>query len=69
MWYPSTCDCKFNKKYKLDEYLDIKQCSCKKCLVIKLVLAREEKILNTTGVGYRKVTCPVVTIALFIIEK
>ena len=24
MWNPTTCDCEFNKAYKIDEYLDIK---------------------------------------------
>ena len=31
---------------KVDEYLDTKSYSCKKCLIGKLVLEREDKILN-----------------------
>ena len=40
------CDCECNKVCKIDEYLDIKNCSCKKCLFDKLVLAREHEILQ-----------------------
>ena len=29
MWNPSTCDCECNKTYKFDEYVDIRNCSCK----------------------------------------
>ena len=32
IWNPITCDCECNKVCKIDEYLDIKNCSCKKCL-------------------------------------
>ena len=45
IWNLSTCDWGFNKACKIDEYLDIKNCSCKKCLLVKLVL---DKVLNTT---------------------
>ena len=34
--------------YKIDEYLDTKNCSCKKCLFGKLVLACQVEVLNTT---------------------
>ena len=35
MWNPSTCDSECNKACKMDEYLEIKNCSCKKnvCLI------------------------------------
>ena len=48
MWNPSTCNCKCNKACKVDEYLDTKNCSCKKRLIGKLVLVREDELLNTT---------------------
>ena len=50
MWSPCTCYCKFNKECKIlnDEYLDTKNCCCKKCLIDKLVLECEDEILNTT---------------------
>ena len=48
MWNPSTYDCESHKACTIDEYLDIKICSCKKCLFGKKVLACEAGILNTT---------------------
>ena len=48
MWNPSICDCERNKSCKIDEYLDITKCLCKKHLFGKLVLACENEILNTT---------------------
>ena len=47
-WNPSTFDCECNKSCKIDEYLDIKNCSCKKQLISKLVLECEDAVLNTT---------------------
>ena len=48
MWNPSTCDCEHNKPCKIDEYLNIKNCPCKKRPIGKLVLGCEDEILNTT---------------------
>ena len=45
---PSTCDCEHNKPCKIDEYLNIKNCPCKKRPTGKLVLGYEDEILNTT---------------------
>ena len=42
------CDCECNKTCKIDKYLDIKNCSCEKRLVGKLVFECEREILNTT---------------------
>ena len=46
--YPnlSTCNCKFNKTCKFDEYLDTNNCSCKKRLLGTLVLACEDETSN-----------------------
>ena len=44
----STGDCECNKACKIDEYLDIKNCSCERRLISKLVLQCEDEILNTT---------------------
>ena len=53
------CDCGCDKAFKIDEYLDIINCSCKKRLFGKLVLACEDEILNTTetSLNDKKVTC------------
>ena len=52
MWNPRTCDCECNKACKIDEYLNIKNCLCKKRLIGKLVLECENKILNTTETSF-----------------
>ena len=59
MWNPSTCDCECNKACKIDGYLDIKKCLCKKRLFRKLVLVCEDKILNITKTSTcsKKITC------------
>ena len=59
MHNPSTCDCGCDKACKIGEHLDIKNCSCKKWLFDKLVLACEDEILNTgeaTSIINKKVT-------------
>ena len=58
MWNPGTCDCECNKVCKVDQYLYIKNCSWEKCIG-KLVLACEDKILNTTETSLfdKKVKC------------
>ena len=48
MWNRSTCDCEYNRTCKIDKYLDVENCSFKKCLLGKLVLACDDEILNTT---------------------
>ena len=64
IWNPSRCDCECNKATKLDEYLDIKNCSCEKCLSGKLALECEDEILSTSDtlpndkkVTYEKSNC------------
>ena len=58
MWNPGTCDCECNKVCKVDQYLHMKKCSWEKCIG-KLVLACEDKILNTTETSLfdKKVKC------------
>ena len=50
IWNPSTCDCECNKACvnKINDYLDIKNCSFKKRLIGKLVLKCEYGISNRT---------------------
>ena len=43
MWDPGY---KSSKAFKIDKYLDIKNCSYKKCIIDKLVLAFEDEILK-----------------------
>ena len=44
----STCDCECSKACKIDEYIDTKNCSCKKHLSGNLVLKCEDEIFNAT---------------------
>ena len=50
---------KINKACKIDEYLDNKNCSCKKRLFGKLVWTCENEILNITetSLADKNVTC------------
>ena len=45
--------------YKIDEYVNIKTCSCGKSNFDKLMLTCEDKLLNTTETSLddKKVTC------------
>ena len=74
MQNPSACDCECNKTCNLDEYIDIKNGSCKNRLFEKLVLECEDQILNTSGtilndkkVACAKSSCLIYTISLIII--
>ena len=53
------CDCRCNKAYKIDEYLDIKNWSCEKRFIDKIVLACKDEIINTieASLDDKKVTC------------
>ena len=44
IWNPSNCECECNKSYDTGEYLDYKNCKCKKKLVDKLVKKRTENV-------------------------
>ena len=59
IWNSSICDCKCNKACKIYEYLDIKNCSCEKRLIGKLVLECQDEMLNTTETSHddKNVAC------------
>ena len=67
MWNHSTCDCDCNEAWKIDEYLETKNCSCKKRLISKLVLECEDEILNTseTLLTHKKAACAELIALLF----
>ena len=69
IWNSSMCDCECNKACKIDEYLDIKNCSCKKSLISKLVFECEDEILNTTRtlLNDKKLACAKSNYILYII--
>ena len=59
MWKPRAFDCECNEACKIDEYLDIKNCSCEKRVIGKLVLACESETLNVIAASLddKRVTC------------
>ena len=56
---PSMYDYGCNTACKINEYLDIKNCSCEKCVFGKLVLVCKDEILKATetSLDNEKVTC------------
>ena len=75
MWNSSTCDCECNKACIIDDFLDIQNCSCEKCLIGKLVLACGGEILYITetsladknnGINMWKNYCLIDTISIII---
>ena len=58
MWNPCICDRNCDEACRIGEYLDIKNCLCKKRLFDKLIQACEDQIWNTSkpSVVDKKVT-------------
>ena len=74
MYNPGLCDCESNKASKINTLFDIKNCSCEKSLIRKLVLECKDEILKTTEtllndkkVTYEKSSCFIHAIILVII--
>ena len=44
IWNPSNCECECDKSCDIGEYLDYKNCKCRKRLIDKLVDKRTETI-------------------------
>ena len=44
IWNPSNCECEYDKSCDVGEYLDHKNCKCRKRLIDKLVEERSENI-------------------------
>ena len=71
MWNPSTREC--NKACKIDERLDIENCSCEKSLIGKLecgnlILNTSETLLNDKKVACTKINCLIQIISFVIIR-
>ena len=56
-WNPSKCHCKCHKACWVGEYLDIKNCECKKCPFDKSGVRCENELLNTTETDAASVVC------------
>ena len=44
VWNPSNCECECDKSYDIEEYLDYKNCKCRKRIIDKLVKECSENI-------------------------
>ena len=53
IWNPNNCECERDKSCDVGEYLDNKNCKCRKKLVVKLV---EEYTENVEEVKLAKIT-------------
>ena len=53
IWNPSNCECEYDKSCDIGEYLDYKNCKCRKILVDKLV---EECTENVEKVKLTEIT-------------
>ena len=65
IWNPAICECECDKSCDIGEYLDYENCKCRKKLIDKLVLEREDEIFNaiplnatdTISITDKKGTC------------
>ena len=77
IWNPSNCECECDKLYDVGEYLDYKNCKCRKRLINKLVeecsqnIDGNEMIYNDTmndyGKTYNSYTVYIVLLVIFFI--
>ena len=57
IWNPSNCKCEFNKSCDFGEYLDYKNCKCRKSLVDKLIGECKESIEETSLIKINSGKC------------
>ena len=57
IWNPSNCECECDKSCDVDEYLDYKNCKCRKMLVDKLVEQCNEIVEEVKIVGKNEGKC------------
>ena len=56
-WNPSNCECECNKSCDFSEYLDYKNCKCRKRLADKLVEECNETFEETSLVKINSTKC------------
>ena len=70
IWNPSNCACEFDKSCDIDQYLDYKNCVCRKSLVDKLVEALNtmynETLSVTSSNGCSSCTTYIIIFSIFI---
>ena len=57
IWNLSNCECEYDKSFDVGEYLDYKNCKCRKKLVNKLVEECNEIIEEVKTVSENKTKC------------
>ena len=67
VWNPSDCECKCDKSCDIGEYLDYKNCKCRKKLVDKLVDECDENIEETNLVKINSTKCKRNSCILYIV--
>ena len=67
IWNPSNCECECYKSCDFSEYLDYKNCECKKRLVNKLVEECTENIYETRLVETNSTECKHNSCTLYIV--
>ena len=67
IWNPSNCECKCDKSCDIGEYLDYKNCKCRKKLVDKLVDECDENIEETNLVKINSTKCKRNSCILYIV--
>ena len=77
IWNPNNCECEYDKSCDVGEYLDYKNCKCRKRIIYKLVEECSENIdgnemfynqtLNIIPVNVHKIVCSswMINIVLF----
>ena len=67
-WNPSNCECECTKPCEFSEYLDYKNCKCKKRLVNKLIDECNENIEETNLVNkFNSIKCKYNSCILYIV--
>ena len=67
IWNPSNCECECDKSCDIGEYLDYKNCKCRKRLVDKLVHECDENIEETNLVKINSTKCKHNSCILYIV--
>ena len=71
IWNPSNCECECDKSCDIGEYLDYKNCTCKKRLVDKLVeecnetIDEEVEIIDNNKIKYNSCLVYIVLFSIF----
>ena len=66
IWNPSNCECEFDKSCDIGEYIDYKNCKCRKRIIDKLVEECSENI-DGNGILYNE-TLNVIPLSMYFLH-